>query len=95
MNRLLPNLVALLLLSQSAMAQSGAGEGATTTLAPWVNAEGTVRRVEIKKSCGRRGCDAAAMARAFALQFPPPMDAAAQSAPRMFVIGPEVKELTQ
>jgi TonB family protein len=77
------------------MAQSGAGEGATTTLALWVNSEGTVRRVEIRKSCGRRECDAAAMSRAFEFKFPPSVDAATQSAPRLFVIGSDVKELAQ
>lgn len=95
MNRLLPILVALLLLCQSAMAQAGAEEGAATTLALWVNAEGTVRRVEIRKSCGRSECDAAAMSRAFALQFSPSADAATQLAPRLFVIGSDVKELAK
>lgn len=95
-SRLLPLFFTLLLLCHSVMAQPSAVEGATTTtLAVWVNAEGAVRRVEIRKSCGRRECDAAAVSRALALQFPPSVDAATQSAPRLFVIGSDVKELAQ
>ena len=75
--------------------RSVAVEGATTTLAVWVNAEGKVKHVEIRKSCGRQECDAAAMSRALTLEFPPAVDAAAQPAPRLFVIGSDVKELAR
>jgi TonB family protein len=95
MNRLLPIVLALILLCQGALAQSIAGEGATTTLALGVNAEGTVKRVEIRKSCDRRECDVAAMSRAFALQFPPALEGTATLAPRLFLIGAEVAGLTQ
>lgn len=95
MTRLLLIALALSLLCQSGSAQRAAEDDATTTLAIWVNPDGKVRRVEIRKSCGRHECDAAAMSRAFTLEFPPALVEKAQSAPRLFVIGSGIKELPQ
>lgn len=62
-----------------------------TTLAVWVDANGRANRVEIRKSCGRRDCDTAAMSLAQNMPFAPAKDAAERKEPRILIVGSDGK----
>ena len=66
-----------------------------TTLAVWVNASGRTNRVEIRKSCGRRDCDTAAMSMAQNKVFAPVKDVAERKEPRILIVGSDGTEVQQ
>lgn len=69
--------------------------GDQTTLAVWVDANGRANRVEIRKSCGRRDCDTAAMSMAQNKLFAPAKDAAERKEPRILIVGSDGTEIQQ
>ena len=76
-------------------ASAGDRSGGQTTLAVWVDADGRATRVEIRKSCGRRDCDTAAMSLAQNKHFAPAKDAAERKEPRILIIGSDGREVQQ
>jgi len=57
-----------------------------------VDSSGKASRVELRKSCGARNCDAAAMAVVQTWSFAPETSQDALRTPRMVVVGVELAE---
>ena len=63
-----------------------------STLAVWVDSNGRASRVELRKSCGARNCDAAAMAVVQTWAFASTTGEAVPRTPRLVVVGVELTE---
>jgi TonB family protein len=66
-----------------------------TTMAVWVDADGHAIRIELRKSCGRRDCDDAAVTTAKSKRFAPAEDGADRKEPRILAVGCDGTETTK